>query len=364
MDGEGRKGLLVLATIMALALGALTYFLFVVHPPKTQDTAGSRAAPIAPPTALLPAATPAPLAPDEDELCGYGRVTQSEADVIRAKARMEADKVFSGLKERLATSRDPHESALGLYLKGSTETLAALASASGDPQVYALAFLSCNYQASGGTCALLSAEQWAVVEPDNAVPLLLVATHHDMNDPAVEEAIYRAAVAKRFDPHFPNFLGLLELPDIQSQAPQTRSVLQDDLLAMRLTLPSLPLQRVYRYCNFPSVADATRIGVCNDLAKLFIERDQTMAGLGIGVKLAQTAAWPQERIEDLSKTKAEYQEALSAETTQRESQADSDCAELASFDRWAAEYERLGDRGMATKLMAKTASAADRSRRH
>ena len=365
MGGDGHKVLLVLAVIMALVLGALIYFLFVVHPPETQDTAGLRVpAPITPPTVLVPA-TPAmpPLAPDEAELCGYGRVKQTEGGAIRAKARTDADKAFSRLKEQLATSRDPHKSALGLYLKGSTETLAALASGSGDPQIYGLAFLSCKYVASGA-CDLLSPEQWAVIEPDNAVPWLLVAAHHRVDDPAAEQAIYRASVAKRFDPHFPNFLGLLELPDVQSQAPQTRLVLQEDLLSMRLTLPSLPLQPFFRYCNFPSVADATRIGVCNDLATLFVERDQTMLGLGVGIKLAQTAAWPQDRIEDLSKAKAEYQAALRAATTQEEGQAASDCAELASLDRWAAEYGRLGDRGMAMKLIAKTASAADQSRRH
>jgi hypothetical protein len=42
MGEDGRKGLFVLAAILALAIASLGYFLFVEHPPQTQETSSSR----------------------------------------------------------------------------------------------------------------------------------------------------------------------------------------------------------------------------------------------------------------------------------------------------------------------------------
>jgi len=310
------------------------------------------------PRLLVP---PPLIAADEIVLCGYGRVKQSALDDIRAEARTAADSTFSRLKVKLAASRDARESALGLYLQGSTDRLAELASGSRDPQVYALAFLSCRY-GTGGACALVSAEQWADIEPDNAAPWLLIAnsTH---NDVARYEAIYRASAAQRFEAHLPNFLGLLQLPDIRDQAPQTRSVLAEDLFAMQMILPTQPYSSFFRFCNFPSVAEASRIAVCNDLAKLFLERDRTMIGFGVGVKLAQSADWSPDLVNALRERKAAYQAAVTAAVSQETDKPHSDCEEQAAFERWAADYARLGDRGVAMKFIGETASAGDTSRR-
>src|SRR4029077_2084872 len=162
MGLDGRKGLFVLAATMGLALVALIYFLFVVHAPEEQrnsSAAKSQASntPTMPRLAVVPLP---PMAADETNLCGYGRIKQDAVEDIRAKARTAADKTFSRLKARLADSGDESESALGLYLQRSTDKLVKLASGSRDPQVYALAFLACGY-GTGGACSLLSAEQWA-----------------------------------------------------------------------------------------------------------------------------------------------------------------------------------------------------------
>jgi hypothetical protein len=363
MIEDGRKGLFILAAAMALALAALIYFLFVVHAPEEQQgssTAGSQAS-TAPAMARLPVVLPPPIAADEVDLCGYGRVKQDAVEDIRAKARTSADSAFSRLKTKLAASRDERESALGLYLQGSTDALVKLASGSRDPQVYALAFLSCGYH-TDGACALLSAEQWADIEADNAVPWLLIASRTN-NDVARYEAIYRASNAQHFDARFPNFLGLLQSPDIRGQAPQTRSVLADDLFAMELTLPTLPYSPFFRFCNFPSVAEASRIGVCNNLTKLFLERDQTMIGLGVGVKLAQAADWSPDVVNALRERKTAYQAALTAAVSQETDKPRSDCEEQVAFEHWAADYARLGDRGVAMKFIEETGSPGDALRR-
>jgi hypothetical protein len=174
---DGRKWLFAISAMMIVTLAALAYFLFVVHAPDAQQTSSAPGgqASTTPTMPRLSVAPPRPIAADEADLCGYGRVKQSAVEDIRAEAREVADKAFDGLKAKLAASRDPREAALGLYLQGSTEVLVKLASGSREPQVYAFAFLSCGYR-TDGACALLSAERWAEIEPDNAVPWLLIAS--------------------------------------------------------------------------------------------------------------------------------------------------------------------------------------------
>ena len=351
---DGRKWLFAISATMIVTLVALAYFLFVVHAPEPGQTSshpGGQAS-TTPTMPRLQVAPPGPIAADETDLCGYGRVKRSAVEDIREEAGKVAEKAFDGLKAKLAASRDPREAALGLYFQGSTAALEKLASGSRDPQVYALAFLSCRWEA----CGLPSAEQWADIEPDNAVPWLLIANRAP-NDAARDEAVYRASAARRFDAHFPNFLGLLQLPDIRSQAPQTRSAIAEDLLGLEVTLPGLPYQPFYRFCNFPSVAEGSHMGACNDLAKLLLEHDHTMLGFSVGAKLAQTAGWPPDAIKGLQDEKTQYQTAFTAAVSEETAKAGSDCEELAAFDRWAANYSSLGDRGVALKYIQESTAS-------
>jgi hypothetical protein len=366
MNVDGRKGLFAIAATLALTLAALIYFLFVVHAPEEKQTssaAGSQASTLRAIPQLL-VAPPPPITADETDVCGDGRINQDAVEDIRAEARKTADKTFSRLKAKLAASRDPREMAMGLYLQGSTDTLVNLAFGSRDPQVYATAFLSCHYGLYGGSenCALLSARQWADIEPDNAVPWLLIASA-TYNVVTRDEAIYRASAAQRFAPRFPDFLGMFQLPDIRGQAPQTRSVLEEDLFAMHLTLPTLPYSTFFKFCNFPAVADARHIDVCNNLAKLFLEKDSTMIGLGVAVKLAQSADWSPDVVNALRQKKTAYQEALRKAVSLPIEKPHSDCEEQAKFEHWAEDYARLGDRGVAMKFIEETDSPADAVRR-
>jgi hypothetical protein len=364
MSEDGRKGLFVLAAVMALALAALIYFLFAVHAPEDQQTssaAGSQASttPEMPRVPLV--APPSHIAADETNLCGYGPVKRDAVEGIRAEAAKAADNIFGRLKAKLAASRDERESALGHYLQGSTDKLVRTASGSRDPQVYALAFLSCNY-GTAGPCTLLSAAQWAEIEPDNALPWLLVASSAGNDSVTRDQAIYRAANARRFEGHSPNFLAMLQWPDIRDQAPQTRSALADELQGMQTALP-MPLYTPFiQFCRDSSVDDATRTNVCSNLSRVLLE-DRTMLGFSTGVKLAELAGWPPDEVKALRQKKTEYQAALTAAVSKRTDGAHSDCEEQAAFEQWAADYVRLGDRGVAMKFIEETGSPGDALRR-
>jgi hypothetical protein len=88
-----------------------------------------------------------------------------------------------------------------------------------------------------------------------------------------------------------------------------------------------------------------------------------MIGLGVGVKLAQSADWSLDVINTLRERKTTYQAALTAAVSQETAKPRSDCEEQAAFEHWASDYASLGDRGVAMKFIEETASAEDTSRR-
>jgi hypothetical protein len=346
----GRKGLFAFAATMALILAALTYFLFAAHASKEQPASSAARSPA--PAALemprMPAvAPPSPIAPDEVDLCGYGPVKQDAVEDIHAKARTAADIAFNRLKEKLAASQDERESALGLYLQrsayleGSQERLIKLASGSRDPQVYALAFLSCGYVGDG--CGSLPAEQWAAIDPGNGVPWLLIAGSA-RNDATRYEAIYRASTSQRFDARFPNFFALLHTPDVQRLEPQARAAIVDDLVGLQTTLPTLLYTPFIKYCRGASVADPNRTSICTNLANLLLD-DRTLVGFSAGVTLAESAGWPSNKISALREEKTEYQRAAILFSSGHSDKVQSDCDELAEFENRLSDYANLGDRG-------------------
>ena len=236
-----------------------------------------------------------------------------------------------------------------------------LASGSRDPQAYALAFLSCRYT-GGGACDLLSAEQWAEIEPDNGVPWLLVASSAGTDAAARNRAVVRASATERFDTRLPDYLGMLQWPQLRNQPPQTRDALADVLMGMQTTLPMIAYTPFIEYCRDPSVAEATRTSVCSNLATVLLA-DRTILGFSTGVRLAELAGWPPDRIGPLRELKFQYQSAFRGALLRGRNRLRSDCEDPAAFDRWAAEYSSLGDRGLAMKFIEETrSSAASRGR--
>jgi hypothetical protein len=372
-SSDSKRWLFVLSAVMAFLLSALIYVLFVVYRPEAeraslsaspapsasrQAFSASSQVPATPPTQHLEETPPAKPAADETVLCGYGRTKNSEADRIREAASRAADTVLDALKSRLAASKDPRETALGLYMQGSRDSLVALASGSGDPQVYALAFLSCQYNALEA-CAVLSARQWAAVEPDNGIPWLLMAgaAARDKDKDARNQAVIRASATQSFDERFPDFLGMLQWPEIRKQAPQTRSALGDQLMGMHTSLPTISYMPFIQFCSDPSVEYAIRTSACRNLTETLL-RGRTVHGFSTGVRLAELTGWPRDEVNVLREKKSAYQSALSHRLRAGEG-VQSECEDLAKFDQLAADYSRLGELGVARKYVDEARANAD-----
>jgi hypothetical protein len=403
MKPVGQGWLLVVAAIAVLTLIGVA-FLLDDHAPAVQPADSGSVGVLSAPTAgkPLPVIAATPGAGGKVDICGYGWVEQGAAEEIESKAQTVAERTLGRVAVRLAASKDERESALGLslpawisegirdeYLQDHPEcqnnqsceqyaqTLAdqktneivderlKSASASRDPQVYALALQACGvgfgnafgYRGGGGSCALLSVERWAELEPDNGAPWLLVA--QKANDAGTrDQAVYHAATAKRFDAYLPNFIGMLQWPEIRGEPPQTRWAVAAELYAKQLTQPVLSYAPFLRFCNYPSAADPTRIGACSNLANLLLEQDHTLMGLGAGVRLAEAAGWQPDKVKALREEKdAVYKVAQGGIGAPKGSRVGSDCEDLARLEHWSADYAGLGQLGLARKIIAASRKA-------
>jgi hypothetical protein len=111
------------------------------------------------------------------------------------------------LMQALRTSADPYANAVAVWLDiAEDETnraardrrLAAMAASTRDPRLYALALRAC-WRKPGQECQSLSARRWSELDPDNAMPWLMMmdeaALHRDIS--GVQEALYRATHARQ-----------------------------------------------------------------------------------------------------------------------------------------------------------------------
>jgi hypothetical protein len=378
MDEQARKWFFA-ASAMLVMLGALIYFLFVEHPVSPQQSSAS-AAPVSVKPSHQTSFSPQSIVHNEARSCSPWHPTDTIEPIT-------ADKALSRLAAKLALSPVERTGAMGLFLQRLTaskdfldarpdcqwdsscsqtatdlgairesqyeKALIGIASRTRDPQVYALALLSCSQDwrnSAAGACAFLSAEQWARIEPDNGVPWLQVALASERahDNAARDNAIRRASSAQSFDTHLPNFLGLLRTPELRGETPETSSDLAADLFSMQMLLPTQPYGLLLRFCNYPAVADQSRIDTCNDLTRLLLEHDKTMLGFSTGVRLAQSANWPPEKVDSLRQRKKAYMEALREKgLLQRPANAASDCEGL---ENRTTNYEFLGELGVAKSL--------------
>lgn len=361
------SGMLQWMVVVAFAVGAV-YFLLTHGAPQGADRAPAPratmpSAPVlqAPSTGTAPVsretAAPAPLAPDETVLCGHGRMTLDAANPIREKASKDADKVLAGVKAALARSKQPRDAALGFFMQQSTDALVAVAAGAADPKVLGLAFLACGY-AQDGSCAALSVRQWTASEPENGVPWMLLAGDAGADKNARNDAVVRASNARYFDQHAPDFLAMLQWPELRDQPPQTHAALQDQLTVLQASLPTLLYMPLIQYCTDPSIERTVQSGVCGRLSATLL-KDRTLFGFSTGIKLAELAGTPPEQVAALRQKRAAYQNALNAATTQRAQRSKSDCDDVAAFDRVAADYSRLGETGLATRLIDEASADAD-----
>jgi hypothetical protein len=334
------------------ALVAVIALLFVVfsrpgEPAVVAVTAG--AAPVfeLPLVDAPPQSTAAPSAvesaeghgPDEVQLCGGAWVrmdpdgTMNDADFERAAHDPKArERILSSM--RASGSEFTRASALVLEMLGGDEAhraaflydgitckvaacgateealadiarqrdaLARLAVGSNDAKVYALAIRVCgDRHANDGACQLLSAEQWARLDPDNAVPWsFMLARAAARGDRAAQDnALFRMASARR------NEIGFLAMPALILEATP-----DDDagrFAAWMMTMEASNFegfgalsdgQVSLSVCGAAALQDLNRAQICSGVAELLAERSDTFLARGIGIGIGKRVGWAADRLD-------------------------------------------------------------------
>jgi hypothetical protein len=188
----------------------------------------------------------------------------------------------------------------------SLDELVQLASGAGDPALYALAFAICGKWSSEAVpvdaCQRITVSEWTRLDPDNAMPWLLIAqAARNKSDTQAEAlAFAKAATAHKIDDYSSAVFafGLTELP--QGIVPVEKMALAIELMGIEAALPSPALSETSRYCSDAALQRDEIHAECNSIAELLVTRGNNLLTLGIGARLGGRVGWPAERVERLS----------------------------------------------------------------
>jgi hypothetical protein len=186
---------------------------------------------------------------------------------------------------------------LSLRRARGRDALAKISASTSDPRVYALGFMTCASppQASGDACQMLSAAQWARLDPGNAEPWLYALSQAAKSKDAagVQDALFHIATSQRSELHYMEPTGTLlsKLPDDESSSLAVLSLAYESAGAQAaLALPGYA--DVLRLCRGSELRDANRRQVCQSIAETFSLRSDTMIEHTIGAAMGERLGWP------------------------------------------------------------------------
>jgi hypothetical protein len=252
--------------------------------------------------------------------------------------------VFAALIAQPCAGNDCPSDAMLVESAAARDTLARLAMTTTDPKVYSMAWRACKPHASVGVCALVSAEQWARLDPDNGTPWLhLLAQANARGEPAaVEHALFRLSGAKRGDSGFLDAAGAIFAAAGDDPATTVGSL---DLAAATIGfegavgLPSY--QTLVNACKSPALADPNRQQTCNNIAEYLVNRSDSLLDRAIGISVGRQAGWSNDRLDRL---KGEG-EAYSASLNYSQEPVQAGCGFYRTMSERIRQNVRLGETG-------------------
>jgi hypothetical protein len=260
----------------------------------------------APPRTAVAAAT----ATRELEACGGRRlrlVADKPPDIglldqVDARELRQRTAAAMRLGSETARAAAPFIEAPGA---ASLDALAGAAATGQDPRAYAVAFRACaaaKAAARGGACALLSADQWSRLDPDNAVPWQFIAAQAQQRGDAagVSDAMHRVTKARRSDD------GAGILPSLLLQhAPRDDASL---LPTLRLLLETADMQAGWAhtshgaaqsFCSEAAVRDPARRQTCSEIAEVLVQRSSTLLDQANGAVIGKRIGWSDDKVQAL-----------------------------------------------------------------
>ncbi|HEX6018920.1 MAG TPA: hypothetical protein VFZ28_12555 [Burkholderiaceae bacterium] len=144
-------------------------------------------------------------------------------------------------------------------LSVAIDALAQLAQVSNDARVQQLAQRACA-GSSSATCASLGTRRWGTLEPDNAAAWLELAAHDAQ---AVDEALYRAGRASRFDAHRGQLAAQVLLVTPAQAPPMQRYAAWQRADELQRASDAATAAAAARACSDSARRDANRAQLCD-----------------------------------------------------------------------------------------------------
>jgi hypothetical protein len=254
------------------------------------------------------------------ELCGIGMVTVDADDSMAGYRYLKGvtQKAAQQWLSALLNSDDTRARAAGLILEGkigeensighpmkeqNRDELVALAVGAGDPALYAMALATCGASSTppGGTCQQLSPAVWAQLEPDNAMPwMLLAGKAQARNDvKAASDYFERAATAKRMDSYIDSLFSFSEQEMPNDISALDRWYLTIQSMGVGAAMVS-PLAPALRHCSGAALQDDQVRRQCDAVAELMVSDSTTLLEYSLGVSLGARTGWSAARVRELT----------------------------------------------------------------
>ena len=236
-----------------------------------------------------------------------------------------------------------------------------LAAGVGDPAVYAMALSMCNGSANADSaCRQLSLQRWARLDPDNAVPWLLLAGEARVgHDSAAEaDAFSHAATAHRIDSYSDSVFAFAEPELPQDVTPLERSYLATEVIGVETAIGLSQYSLANRHCSSDAMQDSNVRQQCASLAGLLVAKGTNLLDLGLGKTIGARAGWPSERVKALVQ---EHDALMWAILQQFPSDNDKlwACAAVSRVNAYVAQRAQLGELGAARDALERSGDTAE-----
>ncbi len=197
---------------------------------------------------------------------------------------------------------------------GSLVPLIELAVVNKDLNAHATAAYACIH-IGNHLCPNTNMRTWAELEPDNAVPWLILAVQaREKGDTvALNDAMKRAAQAKTFNKRLPKLTQILETETVKTLPPMVQIGVGNFAAGHSAALSMLTMAIPLRYCIVDKKIPAELRETCNRIAENFELNSDDSVGPIIAAKLGEALGWEVERVTALQDEYEVYPELLPGE---------------------------------------------------
>jgi len=388
MTDKDRSALLISKTrtvLLVLSIFVIVVVAFLLVRGRDPRAIASIEPPTSMPAASHPvgtqhANTPPPRANSTGtvEICGYGQVPiKSDDSAIFQHVGALTKGVGTAWLSALQNSDDLRARVAGLLLEGKVaggdslrpvaeqtrNEVVQLAAGAGDPAVYAMALSMCDTSATtdaDSACRQLSLQRWARMDPDNAVPwLLLAGKARARHDSAAEaDAFSNAATAHKIDSYSDSVFAFAEPELPQDVTPLERSYLATEVIGVEAAIRSPQYSVASQHCSSDAMQDSNVRQQCNSLAELLVTKGTNLLDLGLGKTIGARAGWPTKRVNELVQEQHALMQAIVQQTP-----SDNDklwtCDAVSRVNAYVVQRVQQGELGAARDVLERSGETVD-----